>query len=117
MNAALENISTAELEATLAARQTAAISKANEQQRQTWQAHEDAVQARKEANRVAWAVQSPYDWGTLLASAGIPVAAARIFAECLAVIFKRLTALESFEQRIKALENTQPAHMRDVVRR
>src|SRR5258708_2091828 len=107
-NALLENISTEELQEALAARQTGAINRANEHQRQTWQAYEDEKKARTEANQVQWQRQSPYDWGRHFVSAGIPVAAARIFAECVAVIFKRLAALE---------KNQQPAHLRDLEKR
>lgn len=120
----LTQISTAELEAALAARQAAATSRAQAHEQATWRTHTDEVQARKEANQTKWGGQSAYDWGRHFAAAGMPVAAAQIFAECVAVIFKRLTALENaerieaLERRIKALEqNQQPAHMQGVQRR
>jgi len=114
----LTQVSTKELEAALAARQAAATHNAQQREQQTWRDHTDAVQARKDANQIKWGGQSPYEWGEHFAYAGIPLAAARIFAECVAAIFKRLAAVESFEQRIKTLEkNQQPAHMQGVERR
>jgi hypothetical protein len=55
--------------------------------------------------------QDPVAWGTELAQAGMPLAAAKIMAELVSVIFKRLSALEA------AQYNSTPRHMQGVERR
>jgi stress response protein YsnF len=90
----LTQVSTTELEAALAARQAAATNKAQENERQSWRTYEDEVQANKDTLRTKFVGQSPYHWGEQLAHAGVPVAAARVVAECVAAIFRRIEALE-----------------------
>ncbi len=101
----LDQFSIDELIAAIAARGQQA---ATEHEQQTIRDQQTRVQAQAVADRYSRRNQSPVQWGQQLAEAGVPVRAASIFAEVLAIIFNRLEALEATKQ---------PAHMQGVERR
>ena len=102
MNQALEQYSVDELLAAIAAKGSAANRAATEHEQQTMRdqaAREKAIADQKRHTRRG---QDPVKWAQEMAEGGLPVAAARTFAEVLAVIFNRLEAVEELS----------PAHMR-----
>jgi hypothetical protein len=107
-NINLDHISTADLEAALAARQAAENARIGDHMQQAFRDHDARVKAARERVAQLRTAQDPTQWAQDMAHGGLPVASAMVMAEVLAVIFNRLTALETAQQ---------PAHMRGVEKR
>ncbi len=121
----LDQFSIDDLLAAIAAKGQANMRAANELEQQSMRNNAAQKEAERAAALRTRQGQSPVQWAQCMAEAGLPVAAARIFAEVLAVIFNRLEAVEAremqfatLERRIAALEAAkQPVHMKGVERR
>ncbi len=104
----LDQYSIDDLLAAIAAKGQANMCAANEREQQTMREQQAREKAAAERNRFIRRNQSPVKWAEEMAQGGLPIAAAKVMAEVLSVIFNRLDALEAAQQ---------PAHMRDVERR
>jgi hypothetical protein len=126
MNQALEQFSLADLIAAVEAKQGAQTQAAQQNEQQSWRDHEEQKKKAKQVAQFARQNQNPVQWAQNMAEAGLPVSAAKVFAEVLAFIYNRLDAAEghaaqfsALERRIAALERagSQPRHMSGIERR
>jgi hypothetical protein len=109
MNQALEQYSLADLIAAVEAKQGAQTQAAQQNEQQSWRDHEEQKKKAKQVAQFARQNQNPVQWAQCMAEGGLPVTAAKVFAELLATIYNRLEAVEAAQQ--------QPAHLRRVERR
>jgi ABC-type uncharacterized transport system permease subunit len=122
MNQTLEQYSVDELLAAIAAKGQANLRAANELEQQSMRNNAAQKEAERAAARFNRQNQTPVQWAQCMAEAGLPVAAARVFAEVLAVIYNRLEAVEGLSassralndlsQRVARIEATAPVHMK-----
>jgi hypothetical protein len=106
MNQALEQYSLADLIAAVEAKQGAQTQAAQEREQQSWRDHEEQKKKARQIAQFARQNQNPVQWAQDMADAGLPVTAAKVFAELLATIYNRLEAVEAAQQR--------PAHLRGM---
>jgi hypothetical protein len=106
---ALEQYTIADLLAAVEAKQAAQTQAAQQKEQQSWRDHEEQKKQVKQIAQFARQNQNPVQWGQNMAEAGLPVTAAKVFAELLATIYNRLEAVEAAQQ--------QPAHLRGVEKR
>jgi hypothetical protein len=106
--ASLDQYSIDELLAAIAAKGNTNVSAANEHEQQSIRGQAAREKALAEQYRRTRRAQDPVKWAEEMAQGGLPIAAAKVMAEVLSVIFERLTALES------AQHNARPAHLRNV---
>jgi hypothetical protein len=105
MNQALERYSLADLIAAVEAKQGAQTQAAQEREQQSWRDHEEQVKKVRQIGQFARQNQNPVQWAQDMADAGLPVSAAKVFAEVLATIFNRLEAVEGLSASAAALND------------
>lgn len=106
---ALEQYSIADLTAALEAKQLAQSRATQARDQQVARDYDAQVKTANQIARFARQNQNPVQWAQCMADAGLPISAAKVFAEVLATIFNRLEAVEAAQQ--------QPPHMQGVERR
>ena len=105
---ALEQYSIADLIAAIEEKQATQSQAAQAHEQQVLRDYDAQVKADRQMARFTRQNQNPVQWGQCMADAGLPVSAARVFAEVLAAIYNRLEAVEAAQR---------PAHLRDVEQR